>query len=453
MMSRWPCWGAAVFVLGSRLALRARTPESYDAIGFVRSLDHFDLRVFQPAFPGYPVYVVAGRVVHFFVADPFRSAAMVSALAAAATTYAIYHIAASIAGERAAWCAVCLYTVAALPLSTGGAAMSDGLATALAALAFMCTIAGRRPEVAAALIGLMLGTRLSYWPLAVSWLVILRSRDRERFGRAALVLLLSTAAWAVPLALLISPRELVALGKAHLVGHFAVWGGTVVTQPDLVVRMLAFARGLAFDGLVPSYALLSIATLVIGWSARRPSRATLRLAMLAAGPYALWVLLGQNLVAQPRHMLPLVVAAIIAIGVTLERRVSQVIVVACVLVASAPLAFARCRTAPPAAQAAGWVAETYRGQHVALFGARSLRFFEAGPDLDLRERTWLAEVDVDLERMDRLPSVVLVTSEVERDAPREARVRELARFCRDDRLDREQPCLSLFAYSLPRGPR
>jgi hypothetical protein len=65
-----------------------------------------------------------------------------------------------------------------------------------------------------------------------------------------------------------------------------------------------------------------------------------------------------------------------------------------------------------------------------------------------RPRTWLTEVDVELERLDHLPSHVLITSEVDVDAARAARVTAGPTFCRDPRLDRQRPCITLSEYRL-----
>ena len=79
-------------------------------------------------------------------------------------------------------------------------------------------------------------------------------------------------------------------------------------------------------------------------------------------------------------------------------------------------------------------------------GGRSIRFFP--PTITTRERTWMSEVYVELEHLDVLPPRVLVTSEVEGAPTHRACLTEGPTFCRDARLDRMRPCLTLREYHL-----
>src|SRR5690242_10976065 len=131
---------AAAFAVGvTRVLARGRVPDDYDSIGFVLSLDHFDLATLRPHFPGYPVYVVLGKIMHTLV-SPLLAAQLVSALAAAATSIGLWHLAER-AAPRAGFWAVAFYAAAWLPWYLGGAALSDSTAGAFCVLAFAC--AGR----------------------------------------------------------------------------------------------------------------------------------------------------------------------------------------------------------------------------------------------------------------------------------------------------------------------
>jgi hypothetical protein len=149
--------------------------------------------------------------------------------------------------------------------------------------------------------------------------------------------------------------------------------------------------------------------------------------------------------------LPLVAGACVFLGVLVApgpRLAAALALVA--MAASLPLAVARARTLPAAAQAARWTLANFPARNdVAVFGGRALRFFELeAPSLVTRPRTWLSEVDVELERLDVLPPTLLITSEVAVDAARAPRVGDGPTFCRDARLDRAQPCLTLRRYRL-----
>ena len=444
--------GAAATLVGlSRYFLGARVPDDWDGIGFVRALDEFDLARFQPHFPGYPVYVALGRIAHLALRDPLAAAIAVSAAAAAATSVGLWCAVRRLSGGRAASAAMALYAVSALPFVLGGAALSDGTATALATLAFLA-LAEESPLIGGVILGLMLGARASYFPLALSWWIVLLAWRRRGFVRALVGTAFGTLAWLTPLVAVVGARSLVALGRTHLHGHFAVWGGTIATRPRLAERLVALLRGLFFDGLCPRpWALGALAVIVLlAWRFRRPSRSGVLLVLAIAGPYALWTLLGQNILEQPRHVLPLVIVLIGLLGLLLAPHPRlTVAAVAVVLAAALPEAIDHQRTAPAAAQLARYVATNYRPGETALFGGRSIRFLNqlssAPPGY---ERGWLSEVDVTLERLDVLPKHVLVTSEVEVDPRRMKRLKCGPRFCREGLLDRAQPCLDLCEYAI-----
>jgi hypothetical protein len=444
-----------MLVAASRWLARARVPDDYDSIGFVRALVHFDMAALQPHFPGYPVYVALGRAAVATGLSPLAAATLISSLAAGATAAAVWQLARVAASTRAAgWAALALYAAAWLPWQAGGAALSDATATALVMAAFAAlTVDGAiAAALAGAAISLAIGTRVSYWPLALSFGIV---AARRAHARAALLgALFGLIAWLAPFVVVVRPRALVALGRTHLVGHFTSWGGSIATQPDVALRLWAFARAIVHDGLFAHWSALVAGTIVIVAFARpAPSPRQRRLALVVVLPYAAWVLVAQNIIEQPRHVLPLVTLACVALGGALARRpAAAVAVVALALLASLPLAWARAHSLPAAAQAAQWTAATYPQPNAAVvFGARSLRFFEElAPTVVTRKRTWLSEVDVELERLNVLPPNIIVTSEVELDSRRAARISDGPTFCRDVRLDRAQPCLTLRTYRIGR---
>jgi hypothetical protein len=173
--------------------------------------------------------------------------------------------------------------------------------------------------------------------------------------------------------------------------------------------------------------------------------------LIALAPYALWALFAQNILEQPRHLLPLVVALILGLALLVEQHRALGLGMALALFgSSAPLGQSRATVAPPAVQLARYLAHTQPLAHLALFGGRSIRLVRlVEPTIDTRERTWLSEVDVDLERFDVLPRSVWVTSEVTPTPDRLERLRPGPWFCRDPRLDRQAPCLQLLEYQIP----
>jgi hypothetical protein len=421
-----------------RFATRGYAADSWDAVGFLRAVHDFDLAAFQPHFPGYPVYVALCKLL--------RSPQLVSAIASAATALALWRLAAAYAGARAGWIALSLWAGAFTPWLTGGAALADATATAFVAAAFAALTFDGGALVGGVAIALALGTRVSYWPLALSFFVVARARKAALAGAAV-----ATLAWLVPFVALVGARALVALGRVHVAGHFADWGGSIATRPDLAARAAAFARDLVYDGLWPGGYALVAALVGCALLLRRPSPRARAIAAIVVMPYALWALLAQNVLEQPRHLLPLVAATIVAIAIGAARRpLVGVALAALAFAASAPLML---RRAPPAAVVvAGRVLVRHPARdEVAVFARRSARVMQAAvPTLPAYTADRVSDILGTLERLSVLPRhVYYVAEELADDDPTHgAPADDSLHFCRDARLDRQSPCVTLRSYNL-----
>lgn len=406
-------------------------PDDWDGIGFIQSVRDFDLARFRPHPPGYPVYVALLRVADFAVRDPARACMVVAACSVAGAIGLVWAATRRLAGTWAACATAAL--IAALPLvwHAGSSVGSEAPAFACAA-ACAWGLAARGTERPAAWkdslvlglgAGLGLGVRLSWAPLYLAALALAPRGQRVRAWGTALA---ACAVWAVPMTAVVGGSRLVELAGAQLAGHLVRWGGTMATQPG-AVRLVWLARDVIVDGfgaggdtLGVVIALLVAAggvSALVGWGAAgwRDSRS----ALVLAGPYLVWIVLGQNLRDQPRHALPLVVLLGAALALRAARSPRLLgIVCALTLLASvrtARDALGRRATAPVGQQ----LVELVRAQPAAtrplVFGVASVRFFELG-DLagDAFPASSLGDVQVQLARTDRLPSRVWVTSEVER---------------------------------------
>src|SRR6185312_9308612 len=203
-------------------------------------------------------------------------------------------------------------------------------------------------------LALAIGTRVSYWPLALSFAVVVaRFRPVEERRAALAGCFAATLAWLVPFVAVVGARTLFALGRVHLAGHFSDWGGAVTTRPELAARALALLRDLVYDGIWPQPIGLAVALagcLALAWPWRRPPASARAVAVIVVVPYALWALFAQNVIEQPRHLVPLVAAACVAIGLGAARSPRATIIgfalAALAAAASAPLVLHR---GPPAA--------------------------------------------------------------------------------------------------------
>jgi hypothetical protein len=91
---------------------------------------------------------------------------------------------------------------------------------------------------------------------------------------------------------------------------------------------------------------------------------------------------------------------------------------------------------------------------LAVFGMASVRTFE-GTELagQAFPAAMLGDVQVTLSRLDRLPTRVWVTSEVDASRPSRWPLSHVATLCRPPRLDRRAPCIEVLEWRPPFLPR
>jgi hypothetical protein len=425
-------------------------PDDWDGLAFLAAIDHFDLDKFAPHPPGYPVYVALLKVASYAIRDRVLAAGAVSVASALATIALAQSAAARARDEVTGLFVGASIIVAPLTFRAASGVGSEACALAFAALAAWA-IVRKNPWIVGIAIGLGLGVRLSWAPFYASLFFLSPpgTRLRALAGAAA-----GTLAWLVPFAAIVGPSHLVALERAHVVGHATQWGGTVVTEPGFV-RVVWLFRSIFVDGvgcgpdILGSVlaTLLAIVLLVVLTTWRRMRFRNARAAAILVIPYATYVLLFQNIHAQPRHALPLVAVFVAAVAfmATAPKRVRRFGVVLLALVAfrSARDASMRHDIPPAGAQIVDWMAS--QEERSFLFANASARFFEGTP---LAARVKLAgglgDIDVALTRMDDPPPVVYFTSELrglETESPPPSPV---AVFCRPERIDRRAPCVTVY---------
>lgn len=455
------------------LALASPWPDDWDAVGFVRAVTDFDLARFQPHPPGYPVYVALARLANALTRDPVRACGACSALGLALVVFALARRARSRTG---------VIGVVALALASpelvlaATSARSDALGLGFVALSVgfgAFATRARDGALAGALLALGAGARPSLAVLVATALVLgaVRHRARPRVWAAgALAFALVCAAWLTGLVVASGGvATLVAQMRRQAAGHFNDWGGSALTRPDARERAAAIAHGIFGYGLglTASFAgaLRGLAWAALTAHGARLNASRARWIAALVLPYALYAAVAQNVFDSPRHLLPVVLAgiALAAWGAedlltrirrTAARWASFAGVAVLIALPAMETAWVHRTREPPGALVARYVVTQGPRETLMLFGGRSARVAEwAGvPSLP---RTLMGEVDVTLERFDRLPRVVFVTDEVRGRERGRGTLYPGRRFCRDARVDHTAPCVTVHRYDIltPGGSR
>ena len=339
---REPPFALAALVVGAVAASRffalAHSPGEIDEAIFAGAVTHFDLFDLSPQAPGFPVWILIGRVLLPFCVTPFNALATASTLLAACSVPALYVWGRRVVGGWAALAGVVFAFALPVVWVNGGRAFSDTPATALflGALACLATaeerrspnqtrwrdlVAARRARLLGLAAGLLaaagFGVRphliLAFFPALLLSMVRLMARHERAdaawtFGLSAFA---GTAAWFAWLFAEAggAPGLFASLSERAGFRAHAFATGTVGSLLDsfLVRDFLSWRRALV---------VLAVAALGLGALAVRSRRRVLDLVLvLLPSFFSLWFLHSR---AMSRYSVPFVLVLGLAVGAGLE---------------------------------------------------------------------------------------------------------------------------------------
>jgi hypothetical protein len=388
----------------ARLPTLSHAPDNDDAPFFIRGVERFAVAEGRPHWPGYPVYIAAGKLAASLVGDPAFGLQLVSAAASSAIAGVLAWIvrawaeslgAAPRPAARAGVAAGLLWLVTPMSWVTGSQIISDPLGLLFGVVIVALAIRGDRastvrPWIAAAVLGgAMIGIRLVNISMFAPFLWKAWSARRERWGlRPAIALAVALVAGVVPWVAWLALSDAagyVAAGRQHLGGHFTSYGESIWTDPHPLQRPWIALRTLAVYGLGAGGPALGWTRVLasLGWMAtlvmasrHRPWRGPVsRLIGLWAIPHLLYVFLGHD-VAYGRYSLSTALVVAMVAGLAAAARplalVATAVTVISVASVSLPLAVRQGRQPPVEHQAARYLARQPGGALVMATRADTL---------------------------------------------------------------------------------
>lgn len=321
-------WGLGTAAL--RLPFFPLTEQDIDGANFARAVEHFDIASWAPHPPGYPLLVAAGKVARALVTnDPSRALAVVALASSALLAASVFSVHSRVFDKPTARLATFLLLASPLVTLFAVRPLSDGPGAALAwatlALALRAHERRKRAEpsdFAAALslatAALLPGVRISALPFALPAVLAALAAARRRWLVFAAGVV-SFLVWLVPFLAIVDRDVLTSRTLAHGKGHFLDYGGSALAASDPVARAIGLFRALFAHGLAGLWenrppatlfataGLLALLPFLPGLSKRTNVSAD-RVLAASSGLYLAWIALGQNILEQPRHVLPLVPA-------------------------------------------------------------------------------------------------------------------------------------------------
>jgi hypothetical protein len=162
---RWILAIATAITAATRLLPLALTPWDWDELLFMRALDHFDVSTHNPHPPGFPLYVLAGKVVRKFGFGNFHALQAVNVIGAMLIVPLMFFLCREL-GMRF-WTALSAAMLLAFFPNVwffGGTAFSDVPSMTLVIAACALLLAGRRSGTAYLLGAVMLAIAAGFRP-------------------------------------------------------------------------------------------------------------------------------------------------------------------------------------------------------------------------------------------------------------------------------------------------
>jgi hypothetical protein len=303
---------------------------TWDQVDFALALDRFDLRMMQPHFPGYPIFIWGGMVIHTWVADPVQALVIFNKVMMGLSAIPMFLLARRYFGIHFSLLVVIFWqtipylnVVSSLPMSEAAAISMLwwffwSVRIALEKNTFFYQI------LPLFVYSLLLGIRISYIAFGVAiiglWILYWkRSSDKKigiRLTGLFLLAIIFQLGWVS--ALVISEgglQEFLGLALSFTGGHFTEWGGAVTEdQTPLITRLwLLIQHNIVWVGMAGKSAILLVAlillTLMIGFkrtTLKGDQRIFYYILTLSTFSYFIWVLFAQN-IDKPRHSVPLII--------------------------------------------------------------------------------------------------------------------------------------------------
>ena len=353
-MAEFRGW-SVVFIscIVSRLLSTIYYIEDLDSLRFALSMVDYDVAKLQPHFPAYPVFCWIAKLFYVVIRRYALAFSLIGGLSTFFTIFFILKIAQIKSTTLSGKIAIFVIFMNPLLWLMSNRYMPDamGVACLLASLYFTTTrgenggdtSSGFHNVIGFFLAGVLLGIRLSYFPLLIPVLLVrLKDPGRLKYVIAGIT---GTLAWFIPLFLITGWDTLIAAAQTQSQGHFSDFGGTVSTHPQFWLRLTKILESITADGfglywqgrhLITACTAIALSGVIVianrqmlkKWvieKSFRPKALFLNPIFIGCVLYFVWIFLAQNVIHKSRHVLPLLPFLALGIAFASNRIIGPLI--------------------------------------------------------------------------------------------------------------------------------
>lgn len=311
--------------------------EDWDSVQFALALHNYSLVEHQPHPPGYPLYIVLGRILNLFWNNDTLSLTLLSAILGAASSIPLFLLLRRMVKEKIALLATIIYLVTPLHWSLSEVALTNIPGTSATILTAWLLYMGRESQkylhIGSFFAGLILGVRFAEYSIVVALLglVLIHKRSFSALLKSAALILFGVSIWLVPLVIHTGPDNFFNAYTIH--ASYIITHDSIVQYTSILDRLIQiwklFQMGYTLFFL-PVILLAILHMLKVLSRTFLPSQppGLVRLTHLENWPtiFALAWLLSYFLplvfiynLEVPRHVLPLLPPIILLFALSLDR--------------------------------------------------------------------------------------------------------------------------------------
>ena len=290
--------------------------EDIDSLRFALSIsDQFNLSKFQPHFPGYPVFWFLAKIFYLLTGNMGISFSIIGGIS---TFFIIFYslkiLNLNIESVVGVFSTLIIFFNPMIWI-LGNRYMPDLMGLAI----FICTLyfllQHRNKKIGCFLIGLLFGTRLSFFPLILIPLLFSFKNQKNKISLFN-YLIFGCLIWLIPMIYITGFNEIFSLASKHTIGHFTEYGGTVITESNWLKRFTLFFSTIWSDGLggywknrslvTMVYSILVVPIIYMGIKSSKIKDYNIKVLYNSVLIYIIWILFFQNIIYKSRHVLPIV---------------------------------------------------------------------------------------------------------------------------------------------------
>ena len=313
----------------TRIATSIYYIEDIDSLRFALSIIDYDIAKLQPHFPGYPVFCFIAKILFLITNSLGITFSIIGGISVFIIIYYTLRLwCFELLLPQGIFCTALIFLNPLLWLMSNRY-MPDvmGVAVTIAALYYLINNEKDNKNVFIGffLAGLLTGVRLSYTPFLLLPMVY-HFLNHKKKPYILLSFSIGCFLWFLPLIWITGIDNLYLAALKQTSGHFSEFGGTIITDANLFDRGINLIRSIWADGLGCYWVgrswqtlLLSIPMLYFLYHGLHSMKISImdKKYMIIVGSiiiYLIWIFFFQNVIYKSRHILPLIVFAIVVIN-------------------------------------------------------------------------------------------------------------------------------------------